>query len=133
MIHGLLQAYDDPYTVFIEPAEAKLQNDELRGHFGGIGVRMERDQENHLLLFPYPDSPAKQAGILEGDRLARVDDLEVKANTPPDTIEAALRGPVGQGARLTSSAPRITQPRRLSSNAPMWRCHRPPGTWPRRI
>jgi len=100
MIKGLLQAYDDPYTVFIEPAEAKLQNDELRGHFGGIGVRMERDQVNHLVLFPYPDSPARQAGLQDGDRLARVDDLEVQADTPLDTIEAALRGPVGQVVRL---------------------------------
>jgi hypothetical protein len=42
MIRGMLQAYDDPYTIFVEPAQHELETNTLEGSFGGIGVRPHR-------------------------------------------------------------------------------------------
>jgi carboxyl-terminal processing protease len=105
MIRGMLQAYDDPYTIFVEPIEHELQSNTLQGSFGGIGVRLGRDAEGNHVLFPFPDSPAEQAGIIEGDRLIAVEGTVVSANTPVETIQAALRGPVGEWVQIEISRP----------------------------
>ena len=101
MIRGLLQVVDDPYTMFVEPAQHELQTNLLEGKFGGIGARFERDQQGYLLLYPFPDSPAARAGITEGDRLLAVDDLQVTPEVSFEIIQAAVRGPVGKKVQLT--------------------------------
>jgi carboxyl-terminal processing protease len=109
MIRGMVQAYDDPFTSFIEPAEHELETNTLEGHFGGIGVRLGKDQEGNFILFPFQNSPAARAGVEEGDRLLKVDALEIAPLLTSDTVEAALRGPVGQAVRLTvGRAPQYT-------------------------
>ncbi len=94
MIRGMVAAYDDPYTIFVEPVEHELQSDDLHGSFGGIGVRLEKTNEDSVLLYPFPESPAAIAGIQDADRLIRVDDLEIGAETPMGEIQAAIRGRV---------------------------------------
>jgi len=105
MIRGMLQAYGDPYTVFVEPVQHELETNSLQGSFGGIGVRFGRDAENQLILYPFSGSPAREAGIQDGDRLLAVGDLSVLSDTPLDTIQAALRGAVGTPVQLTIARP----------------------------
>lgn len=95
MIRGLVSAYNDPYTIFIEPALHELESDDLRGEFGGIGVRIEQNLEGQHLLYPLPESPAMSVGIRDGDILLAVDQMEITATTRIEDIEAALRGPTG--------------------------------------
>lgn len=100
MIRGMLQAYDDPYTIFVEPVQHELETNSLEGKFGGIGVQLYRDQDGNVILFPFPDSPAFQAGIREGDQLLEVDDLKISTDVSIESIQAAIRGPEGQRVRL---------------------------------
>jgi carboxyl-terminal processing protease len=101
MIRGMLQAYNEPHTVFVEPPQHELQTNQLQGRFGGIGVRIERDAENLVYLYPLPDSTALLAGVQEGDRLLKVDDTAITASTTNDLLQAAIRGPVGQKVIIT--------------------------------
>lgn len=105
MIRGMLQAYDDPYTMFVEPAQHELESNTLEGKFGGIGVRLGRDEEGNVVLYPLPNSPAQDAGILENDRLIKVDDLNITPQTNLDTIQAAIRGRVGHWITITIARP----------------------------
>jgi len=100
MIRGMLEAYGDPYSVFVEPNLHELESNRLEGKFGGIGVRLGRDSENNHVLYPFPDSPASNAGLQEGDRLVSVDQLVVNKDTPPENIQAALRGAIGQSVEV---------------------------------
>lgn len=101
MISGLVQAYADPFTAFIEPAQTELEENALHGSYGGIGVRMDRDAEGHWVLYPYPDSPALTAGVQEGDRLLKIEDLEITPDLTADRIQAAVRGEVGKPVKIT--------------------------------
>ena len=114
MIRGMLQAYNDPYTIFVEPAQHELETNSLEGSFGGIGVRFGRDAEDQLILYPFPGSPAQVAGIQDGDRLLAVGELIIQADTPIDAIQAALRGPVGTKAHITIAHAPGYEPRELS-------------------
>jgi carboxyl-terminal processing protease len=95
MIRGMLQAYDDPYTIFVAPVQHELESDALQGSFGGIGVQLVTDQNGYVVIYPIPDGPASQAGIQDGDRLLLAGDLHVVSGTPIDDIQAAIRGPIG--------------------------------------
>ncbi len=92
MIRGMLQTVNDPFTSFYEPPQASLQSNQLAGHYGGIGVRLDRDAQGNIYLYPLPDSPALKAGLQEGDRLLQVGEVRVDANTSLDQVEAAIRG-----------------------------------------
>jgi len=96
MIQGMVEAYGDPYTRFEEPVQHELATDELEGKYGGIGASLESNKDGYIILHPFQDSPSKEAGILDGDQLVRVDSMEILPNTPLDTVVAALRGPEGQ-------------------------------------
>lgn len=100
MVRGMIQAYDDPYTIFLEPPQNELEGNRLSGRYGGIGADAELDAEGHWNLYPYPDGPAAKAGIQDGDRLLRADSLDVAPQTNSEAVLAALRGPVGQTVRL---------------------------------
>ena len=100
MIRGMMQSYNDPYSIFVEPAQHELESNALQGSFGGIGVRLSRDSDGNVILYPYLDSPAVRAGIQDGDHLMAVDDLEIIPEISMDDIQAALRGPVGQSVRV---------------------------------
>lgn len=105
MIRGMLQAYSDPYTIFVEPAQHELESNTLEGKFGGIGVRLGVDADGQVVLYPLPGSPAEAAGIEENDRLIKVDELQITPQTGIDIIQAAIRGQVGQWIKITIARP----------------------------
>jgi carboxyl-terminal processing protease len=113
MIHGMVQAYGDPHTAFLEPVQTELEADLMAGKFGGIGVNLGYDSERNVVLYPLPDSPALRAGVLDGDRLLAVDELTVTPSMPADVISAAIRGKVGERVTITIGRPPDYLPVRL--------------------
>jgi len=99
MIRGMIATLNDPNTNFFEPPQHELQSQQLAGQYGGIGVEIRISSDGGFLLYPYPDSPARSAGLMDGDRLISVDGWEVIAGATVDEVEAALRGE--QGKRVT--------------------------------
>jgi carboxyl-terminal processing protease len=109
MIRGMLQVYDDPYTIFLEPAQNELQSDQLAGKFGGIGVRLQKDTAGNVIIYPIPQSPAQTAGVHEGDYLLAADGLQITQDTRMEDIQATIRGPVGQKVTIVVlEAPQYT-------------------------
>ncbi len=92
---GYIQSLGDPYTVFIDPPNAELESNALSGEYGGIGVGISRNERNEIVLDPFPDSPALQAGVQRGDILIRVDALAIEPETSTETVTSAVRGQVG--------------------------------------
>lgn len=97
---GLVSATGDPYTVFIEPQSHELESQSLQGEYGGVGMGLSKKETGEIILSPYRDSPAAQAGILEGDVLLAVDTTTVISTTTLDEATALVRGPVGSTVTL---------------------------------
>jgi carboxyl-terminal processing protease len=100
MIRGLLQASGDPYAVFLEPVQHELEINSLEGGFGGIGVELTRLQGGNVIIYPIVNGPADRAGILNGDRLLSVEELQITADTTIDEIHAAIRGRIGEKVKI---------------------------------
>ena len=99
--HGLVAAFDDPYTVFVEPAPREMERDELAGHFGGIGAYMTRDDADDLILTVIPDRPAAKAGVQDGDVLLEVNGQPITREMKVDEVVALVRGDIGTKVALT--------------------------------
>lgn len=98
-IDGALGTLGDPYTRLVRPVASEIEDDSLRGSFGGIGAYVYED-EGLLYLRPLVGSAAERAGIREGDRLVAVDDYVLPNGTTVDQAVALVRGPIGEVVRI---------------------------------
>ena len=100
-IKGLTAAYDDPYTVFVEPEPRQREREDLSGAFGGIGAWITVDEAGSMVLEPMPGRPAEKAGILKGDILQAVAGQPLDPALSVDEVVALIRGPIGEPIDLT--------------------------------
>lgn len=98
--HGLVSSYKDPYTVFVEPGPRTLERDDLRGQFGGIGAYIKRGEAGEVILSPMKDSPAIQAGVIDGDILVSVEGKTLEPEITNDAVIVLIRGEIGTSVRL---------------------------------
>ena len=98
---GLVDALGDKYTVYMNAEDAKEFDDDLHGNVGaGIGVEMGLRDGYVRVLRTLPDNPAREAGILAGDILYKVDDEEVYTLST-DEIAKKVRGEEGTEVKVT--------------------------------
>jgi len=103
-IRGMLEAVDDPYTVFVEPIPHRFDQEKLRGSYGGVGVSLSRNAKGEAILSPFRGSPASRAGIEEGDVLLAVDGVPITGEMDiSQDVPALLRGEVGTDVGLSVS------------------------------
>lgn len=100
-IKGLTAAYDDPYTVFVEPEPRQREREDLSGAFGGIGAWITVDEAGNKVLEPMPGRPAEKAGILKGDILQAVAGQPLDPALSVDEVVNLIRGPIGEPIALT--------------------------------
>lgn len=95
MVRGL-----DEFSDFIVKKDMKPMQEETRGEFGGVGMRLDASKKDHLIVTtPIPNTPAYKAGIEPGDEIIQIDDKLVKDITSDEAVEA-LRGIVGTTVKV---------------------------------
>jgi carboxyl-terminal processing protease len=72
-IKGMVDALDDPYTVYVAPTEVKDFEKELTGDFVGIGVQIVIRDGWLTVVTPLEDSPAFKAGVMAEDRIVEIE------------------------------------------------------------
>ena len=90
-ISGMVDALDDPYTVFFPPAEKELFESEIEGRFEGIGAEIGMRKSILTIISPLTGSPAAGAGLLPGDKIVRIDDT-VTSDLNLDEAGRLIRG-----------------------------------------
>ena len=99
--HGLVKAIGDVYTEYMNKQETSDFNDYLHGDIGaGVGIEMGLRDGYTRVLRTLPDNPAREAGVLAGDIIYKVDDEEVYDWSTED-IAKVLRGAADTTVKLT--------------------------------
>ena len=112
-VDGMVRSLGDPYTVFVEPVQAKIFDQDLEGSFEGIGATVDLVDGYLVIVEPLPDSPALKAGLRPGDVVLEVDGKPLKDVELMQAI-ALIRGPKGTPVRLLIQRKGEAQPFEVS-------------------
>jgi len=98
-VRGMVEAVDDPYTAFLDPATYQLSLTRLEGKYDGIGATVSIKDDQLMIIAPIAGSPAEKAGIRPGDKILEIDGASTEGMS---LVEAVLliRGPRGTSVRL---------------------------------
>lgn len=102
-LHGMFDATDDPYTVYLAPKEYRMLTESMNGgNFGGIGIyiALEKGSKQLIVLEPIDDTPAAKAGLKAGDEILKIDG-KATTDIDLDVAQKLIRGPVGSQVKLT--------------------------------
>lgn len=72
-IAGLVDAYGDPYTVYLPPADTQALTEDISGNFSGVGMEVGIRDDVITVIAPLPETPAIRAGIVAGDVVTAID------------------------------------------------------------
>ena len=89
-IRGMVDGLGDPAAGFLDaeayPGVKDDIEERLEGEYRGIGARVV-NQDDQILLFPFPDTPAEKAGIKAGDVLVAVEGEPVAGKGLEEVVE----------------------------------------------
>lgn len=99
---GLIEALDDPYSVYYTPEELEDLQEKTEGIYYGIGARVSIDSDTQLpkIASVISGSPAEEAGLLANDLLYKVDETEVQGMDLSSAV-ALVKGDEGTTVHLT--------------------------------
>jgi len=91
----------DPYTNYISAAEVESYRFESTGEYGGIGAQVQVRDGAVVILAPYENQPADQAGLRAGDTIVQINDEPVDGTRfSQSDIGNLLRGEANQAVVL---------------------------------
>lgn len=94
----------DPHSVYLPPVELTESETELAGNFEGIGITFNVPNDTAVVLNPITGGPSEKAGLMQGDRIVRVDDKDIAGvKMPQDSMIRLMKGPKGSKVRITVS------------------------------
>ncbi len=97
---GIVDALEDPYSVYLDPQTFKQLQEQITGSFGGLGILVGLNKEEMLIVVRvYDHTPAAEAGVQAGDIIFGIDARDVQG-LDLDTAIGLMRGPVGSKIKL---------------------------------
>jgi carboxyl-terminal processing protease len=100
-IEGMLDSLgDEGHTRFLTPEGAERNREVISSIYVGVGVKLEKKDDEIAVVAPLDGSPAKEAGIESGDVLVAVDGESVD-DEEFEEVGERVRGPEGSLVELT--------------------------------
>jgi carboxyl-terminal processing protease len=99
-ISGMVKSLEDPYTVFLNPEDAKRFIEDVKGTFEGVGMEIGTKKGQLQVIAPLEGTPAQKAGLRAGDKIVKVDDTLTLDITLDEAVNL-IRGPKGTEVTLT--------------------------------
>ena len=91
----------DPHSSYIPASELVQINDNMEGHFAGVGIESFVHLDTLVIISMAQGGPAQQAGLLPGDRIVTVNDTVFAGKSfTQDRMLNALRGKIGTKVKI---------------------------------
>lgn len=100
-IKGVVEELDD-FSAYLDPKDYRELKNDTKGEFGGLGLRLQKEDDYVSVITPMPGTPAFKAGIMPQDRILFVDDKDI-TDIKLDEAVALMRGKAGSKVKLTLS------------------------------
>lgn len=101
-IKGYIAGLDDPYSEYLTKEEMQDFKEDTDGEYVGIGVYTTTDTEKNaiVVLRTIGDSPASKAGLLTGDIITKVNDVEYTGEQLSEAVKE-MKGIEGTSVKIT--------------------------------
>lgn len=106
---GLVHELKDPYTVLMSPKELQSFQRTTGGRYGGVGMQIEDQQGLITVSRVFPNTPAENAGILEGDKIVQIDTQSTRG-WKLQQVSNTLIGTPGTKVNVKFARPGVTEP-----------------------
>jgi carboxyl-terminal processing protease len=113
MVRELRDQFDDRFSHYFDPKQLRQFEQSTSGSFSGIGLSVREVKQGLRVTTVFDDTPAKQAGIREGDVISSVDGKSI-AGEPADVATAMIKGPPGTKVSLKVERPSTGRTREIS-------------------
>ena len=101
----------DPHSVYMPPVEFTESETDLAGNFDGIGIQFNVPNDTATVIEVIPGGPSEKAGLLQGDRILKVDDKVIAGvGFPQDSMVRRMKGPAGSKVKITVGRGKETIP-----------------------
>ena len=107
-IPGMLRTLD-PHTTFFDPRDYQLLREDQKGHYFGVGMKVQPLNGKTVVVAPFPGSPAYRAGLRPGDIIMKVNDKSTDNLTTTEVADL-LKGPRGTQVAIVVSREGSDQP-----------------------
>jgi carboxyl-terminal processing protease len=105
-VSGLADSLKDPYTVYFNKDQMKAFMEKSEGSYVGIGVSVNTDANGILnIIEPFDNSPAKAAGMNQGDKIVKVGDTDVTSIRDENMIISMIKGVENTKVKITVYRP----------------------------
>lgn len=103
---GMVYNTTDQYSRYISADEFALYKQQTSGNYCGMGALTNIDIDSNMMIIEgvYEDSPAEKAGILAGDIVKKVGNIDVTYQTYYDAINL-IKGEEGTSFEITIYRP----------------------------
>lgn len=95
---GIFEALDK-HSVYFSPKEYSEFDTDMNGEFSGVGAVITNGENYVEVVSPIKETPAYNAGLLSGDKIASVNDEDAKGWTTEKAV-SVIRGPVGTEVKI---------------------------------
>jgi carboxyl-terminal processing protease len=112
MVRELRRRHDDRFSDYFSPEVLARFNEEISGHFSGIGLSVSPVGRGLRVARVFPRSPAEEAGIEVGDLVVSVDGDPIAGETSEASTER-IKGPEGTEVTVGVVSPPSSKPREL--------------------
>ena len=103
-LKGIVESLDDPYSSYLTAKEARQFEQDVSGHFEGVGMNVEQDRRGLKVLRVFDGSPAQDASIHAGDLILAVDGRPI-AGVNSEVSTNRIKGPAGTTVKLRVFTP----------------------------
>ena len=90
----------DPYTNYIPEDQIEDFRTMTTGEYGGIGAIVGKRNDKNTVLMSYEGFPAHKSGLLIGDVIVKIDDIDLN-NKSTDDVSQLLKGQANTPLSLT--------------------------------
>ena len=99
MVRELRQRHGDRFTEYFSPEALAAFNEQIEGHFSGVGLSVVEVKKGLRVAQVFPGSPAEEAGIEVGDTIVSVDGKSIAGQSSAESTKQ-IKGPEGTQVRL---------------------------------
>lgn len=113
-VSGMVDSLGDTgHSTFLNPTQVKEARQAEQGRFAGIGIEVQLQGKQAVVVAPLDGTPAQKAGLQPGDIIFKINGREV-AGLALDEIARRIRGPTGTRVALAVRDPGTDKTRNVT-------------------